>query len=80
MSVNPTLELDATPLNTALAKLSEHILDIPLEVSEGLLDLFNASGEISRAESHTTAGAIKVTLHPSDRLCELLSTTGAINL
>ena len=80
MSDNPTLELDATPLTTALAKLSEHLLDIPLEVSEGLLDLFNASGEISRVESHTTAGAIKVTLHPSERLLEFLSTTGAINL
>ncbi|MCH8839369.1 MAG: hypothetical protein IH831_01575 [Planctomycetes bacterium] len=80
MSVNPTLELNATPLNTVLAILSEHLLDIPLEVLESLLDLFSASGEISRVESHTTAGTIKVTLHPSERLLEFLSTIGAINL
>ena len=80
MSVNPLLELDATPLNTVLAKLSGHLLDIPLEVLESLLDLFSTSGEISRVESHTTGRTIKVTLHPSDRLLEFLSTIGALNL
>jgi hypothetical protein len=65
------VECDATPIQTALDELSQ----LPLEIVQGLFDSLDSLGELIRFESSSAAGAIKITLHPSQRLLELTSAT-----
>lgn len=68
------IEMDSEYLDRTLGNLKEHLPDYPREFIDRLIGLIQVPGEFIRLESRTTNGAIKITIHPSDRLLELIAT------
>ncbi len=72
-----TVKYDTTPLRVFLSELStelSELVELPLQVSERFRELCGIPGGLIRSESCAAGTALKIILHPSERLLELVAT------